>query len=257
MARIRLKVEYDGRGYVGWQTQPNGPSIQAALEKALATLLGQPISVSASGRTDAGVHAKGQIVCFDSPKDLPLKAYFLGLNRLLPEDIAVVSADEVDGGFDPRRHALGKRYRYHIYNRRSRAPLHRAFSWLYFYPLNVDLMHASAQVLLGRHDFSAFRAADCEAKHAVREIFKLEVKGQTGGEITVTVEGTAFLKNMVRNVVGSLVEVGRGKQKSAWLGQVLASRDRTFAGPTAPAHGLVLEEVFYGSGLAPTSSLDD
>ena len=247
MARIRLRVEYDGTRYVGWQRQPNGPSIQQTLEDALTSLCGEKLSCEASGRTDAGVHAEGQVVCFTTEKNLPLKAWYLGLNRLLPDDIAVVQADEVALEFDPRRDSRGKRYRYQVLNRKSRSPLHRQYYWEVFYPLNSEAMREAAQHLLGQHDFSAFRAADCEAAHAVRELFKLDVEEKGRGEVIFTVEGTAFLKHMVRNMVGSLVEVGRGKQPPHWLKEVLLSKDRKNAGPTAPAHGLALVEVFYSN----------
>jgi tRNA pseudouridine38-40 synthase len=251
MARIRLRVEYDGTDYVGWQRQPNGKSIQETLEKALEALCQVPLSVEAAGRTDAGVHARGQVVCFDAPRPLPLKAWHLGLNRLLPEDIAVVEADEVPETFDPRRHSRGKRYRYQLLNRKSRSPLHRRFFWEQFFPLNVPAMREGAVFLLGRHDFSSFRASDCEAAHAVRELFHLDIEEKGDGEICFTVEGTAFLKHMVRNLVGTLVEVGRGKQAPIWVKQVLVAKDRTQAGPTAPAHGLTLMEVFYDVAKVP------
>lgn len=257
MPRIRLKVEYDGTRYVGWQKQPNGPSIQAAIEKAVSTLLKAPVAVSASGRTDAGVHAEGQRVCFDAPSELPLKAYVRGLNRLLPDDIAVVGADEVEAAFDPRRWSWGKRYRYRVDNRPTRSALRRQTHWLYFFPLDVEKMRTASKCLVGRHDFSSFRASDCEAKHAIREVFQIDIQGQAGDEITFTVEGSAFLKHMVRNLVGSLVEVGRGKRSSEWLKEVLEAQNRTLAGPTAPAQGLTLVDVFYKDRPPPRPTEDD
>jgi tRNA pseudouridine38-40 synthase len=247
MPRLKLILEYDGTAYVGWQVQPNGPSIQGALQRALGELLGHEVEVNAAGRTDSGVHATGQVVAFDTDRRFPIKAYQMGLNGLLPSDIAVVSAEEVAADFDPRRQSHGKRYRYLISNRRHRSPLWRRTHWELFQPLDAEAMRAAAPALLGRHDFSAFRAADCQAAHAQREVRRLEVEGERGGELAITVEGTAFLKYMVRNFVGSLVEVGKGKQPPEWLGQVLAGRDRNQAGPTAPPHGLTLVEVFYGA----------
>ncbi len=255
MARFKLVLEYDGTNYVGWQIQPNGPSVQGRLQRALFDLTGQSISVEAAGRTDSGVHARGQVVAFDSPVNLPLKAYRMGLNGLLPEDIAVVSAEEVEPAFDPRRWSQGKRYQYRVSNRRTRSPLLRLTHWEIFLPLQFEAMAEAAKHLLGEHDFSAFRAADCQAAHATRKIHKVDLSGEVGGEIVVTVEGTAFLKHMVRNIVGSLVDIGRGKHPASWLGEVLAGKDRTKAGPTAPAHGLCLDEVFYGSG--PRENDDD
>jgi tRNA pseudouridine38-40 synthase len=248
MPRVKLTLEYDGSAYVGWQVQPNGRSIQASLEDALQTLLGERVQVSAAGRTDAGVHALGQVASFQTTRTLPMKAYLMGLGGILPEDISVVAASEVRDDFDPRRWSLGKHYRYLISNRPVRSPLLRHTHWQIFQPLNVDAMREAAKHLLGRHDFSAFRAADCAAHHALRELRSLEVPGDSGGVIRFDVRGNAFLKHMVRNLVGTLVEVGRGKRPPDWVREVLSSRDRTLAGPTAPAHGLAMVEVFYGEG---------
>jgi tRNA pseudouridine38-40 synthase len=256
MPRVKLILEYDGTRYVGWQVQPNGRSIQAELKEALGKLLGAPVEVAAAGRTDSGVHATGQVVCFDTGRALPLKAYWMGLNSLLPEDIAVVRAEEVAADFDPRRWSRGKRYRYRVSNRPSRSPLRRHTHWEVYAPLQVEAMARAARHLLGRHDFSSFRASDCQAAHAVREVRRLDVEGAAGDALSFVVEGTAFLKHMVRNLVGTLVEVGKGRKSEAWVAEVLASRDRTKAGPTAPAHGLVLEEVFYAAGPPPRTPGD-
>lgn len=255
MPRVKLVLEYDGSNYVGWQIQQNGPSVQGRVQRALQELLEVPVAIWAAGRTDAGVHATGQVVAFDSPKQLPSKAYWMGLNGLLPDDIAVITAEEVDPAFDPRRWARGKRYRYRLSNRRSRSPMRRNSHWEIFQPLNLAAMQESVLPLIGKHDFSGFRAADCQAAHAVREITKLELAGNVGDEITFVVEGTAFLKHMVRNIMGSVVEVGRGKQPASFLGTVLAGKDRTRAGQTAPPQGLTLEAVFYGNG--PREDPDD
>lgn len=245
MPRIKLTLEYDGTDYVGWQAQDNGPSVQAVLERSLGELLGAPTPTQAAARTDAGVHARGQVVCFDAGLTLPLKAYWRGLSGLLPPDIAVVDAQEVAPGFDPRRQSAGKRYRYLISNRRSRSPLRRRTHWEVFAPLDASAMRAALGPLLGRHDFSAFRAADCQARHPVRELRRLSLGDLGDGVLCLDVEGTAFLKHMVRNIVGTLVEVGKGRQGPGWVGEVLASQDRTRAGPTAPAQGLTLLEVLY------------
>jgi tRNA pseudouridine38-40 synthase len=270
MPRMRLTLEYDGTDFVGWQRQPNGRSVQEVLEKALAELLGGPVSTAAAGRTDAGVHAMGQVVAFDAPRALPAKAYVRGLSSLLPPDVAVVAADEVPEGFDPRRWATGKRYRYLVSRRASRSPLQRRTHWEIFTPLDVAAMRAAAPALLGTHDFSSFRAADCEAPHPRRTLRELSLHEEgaepdrggalrastsvplgRGEVLRIEVEGTAFLKHMVRNIVGSLVEVGRGKRPQAWVAEVLAAKDRTLAGPTAPAHGLTLVSVSYGEGPRP------
>jgi tRNA pseudouridine38-40 synthase len=169
-----------------------------------------------------------------------------------------VAAEEVPDAFDPRHWSLGKRYRYQISNRPVRSPLKRRTYWEIFRPLDVPKMAQAAGHLVGRHDFSAFRASDCEASHAVREVTRLEVAGRTGEDVTLTVEGTAFVKHMVRNMVGTLVEVGRGRQPPESIREVLESRDRTRAGPTAPAHGLTLVEVLYGEGpRVPAAPGDD
>ncbi|MET0402351.1 MAG: tRNA pseudouridine(38-40) synthase TruA [Cystobacter sp.] len=253
MPRLKLTIEYDGTRYVGWQLQPNGVSIQGQLLDAVERLLGERVPVEAAGRTDAGVHATGQVVCLTTERVLPLKAYWMGLNGLLPEDIAVVRAEEVPADFDPRRWSRGKRYRYRVSNAPSRSPLRRATHWEVFAPLDVDAMRRGAVHLLGRHDYSAFRAADCQAAHAVREVRRVDVEGQSRGTVSITVEGTAFLKHMVRNLAGTLVEVGKGRRPPEWVAEVLAARERKRAGPTAPAQGLVLEEVFYGEGPPPRS----
>lgn len=254
MPRLKLTLEYEGTRYVGWQVQPNGRSLQAVMEEALSRLLSEPVSVRSAGRTDSGVHATGQVICFDTERVLPMKAYVMGLNGLLPHDVAVVDAVEAPEGFDPRRWSRGKRYRYRLNNRRTRSPLHRTTHWEVFAPLDVEAMRRAAAHLVGRHDFSAFRAADCQAKHAVREVRSVTVEGAAGGAISIVVEGTAFLKHMVRNLVGTLVEVGKGKRPEAWVGEVLASRNRKLAGQTAPPQGLVLEEVFYAEGPPPRTA---
>lgn len=250
MPRLKLTIEYDGTDYVGWQVQPNGRSIQSELERALAGLLKEPVRVMGAGRTDAGVHAEGQVASFRTDKALPLKAYVLGLASLLPEDIGVVHAEEVDDAFDPRRWSMGKRYRYQIWNGPVRSPLRRRTHWQLFGPLDVESMVKAASHLVGRHDFSAFRASDCAAKHAVREITAIDVR-MSEGDLSIAVDGTAFLKHMVRNLVGTLVEVGKGKEAPEWVRAVLESKDRNEAGQTAPAHGLTLAHVKYSDPLGP------
>jgi tRNA pseudouridine38-40 synthase len=248
---VKLVLAYDGTRYVGWQVQPNGPSVQAEVERALSTLHGGPRRATAAGRTDAGVHATGQVVSFPEDRPLPLRAYVLGMNALLPEDVAVREATVEPDGFDARRSARGKRYRYRIENGATRDPLTRWISWQLFRALEVAAMREAAAPLRGRHDFAAFQAADCEAHHAVRDVARLEVTGDPGGRIDVVVEATAFVKHMVRNLVGTLVEVGLGKRAPDSIPELLASRDRRRAGPTAPPQGLCLEAVFYGEGGGP------
>ena len=245
MPVVKLTLAYDGTAYSGWQVQPNGPSIQAEVEKALSALHKAPRRVTAAGRTDAGVHARAQVCSFAEAAPLPLTAYVKGMNALLPPDVAVSAASLEPDGFDARRSARGKRYRYRIESRETRFPLTRTQAWQLFRPLDAGAMREAAAQLTGRHDFAAFQASDCESAHAVRDLRRLDVLGEGRGEIEVVAEATAFVKHMVRNLVGTLVEVGLGKHPPAWAGEVLAGKDRTRAGPTAPPHGLCLDEVFY------------
>ena len=246
MAVVKLTLEYDGTRYVGWQVQPNGPSIQAEVERALGALHGAPRRVTGAGRTDAGVHALGQVATFREGSPLPLRAYVNGMNALLPADIAVRAAALEPDSFDARRSARGKRYRYRIVNGPTRAPLSRLQSWQIFRPLDLAAMRHAAAPLAGVHDFAAFQAAGCDARHAVREVHRLDVLALAEGEIAIVIEATAFVRHMVRNIAGTLVEVGLGRRSAASVAETLASRDRTRAGRTAPPQGLVLEEVFYG-----------
>ncbi len=245
MPVVKLVLAYDGTRYVGWQVQPNGPSIQSEVERALEVLHKGPCRVTAAGRTDAGVHATGQVVSFPEGRPLPIPAYVKGMNAILPEDVAVQSASIEADGFDARRSARGKRYRYVIENLPTREPLSRHRAWQLFGGLEVAAMAEAARHLVGRHDFASFQAADCDAHHAVREVRRLDVHGGAGGRIEVVIEATAFVKHMVRNVVGTLVEVGRGKRGADSIPALLSAADRRAAGPTAPPQGLYLEEVFY------------
>ena len=246
MPVVKLVLEYDGTRHVGWQDQPNGPSIQAEVERALETLHRAPRRVVAAGRTDAGVHARGQVASFFERDPLPIDAYVKGMNALLPPEVAVRAASLEPDGFDARRSASGKRYRYAIENGPTRAPLSRLAAWQLFRPLDAGAMRAAAAHLVGRHDFASFQASDCECAHAVRDLRRCDVLGEGVGRIEVVVEATAFVKHMVRNVVGTLVEVGHGRRAPASIPALLAARDRRLAGATAPARGLCLEEVFYG-----------
>jgi tRNA pseudouridine38-40 synthase len=246
---VKLVLQYDGTRYVGWQVQPNGRSVQQELEKGIERLCGEQIRVTGAGRTDAGVHARGQVASLRTARELPLKAWTAGLNALLPDDLACVRAEVAPDGFDARRWARGKRYAYAILQTAVRSPLRGAQAWEIRRPLDVEAMRRAAPALVGTHDFSALRAADCPARSTVREIRRLEIE-QSGARIVLTVEATAFLKHMVRNIVGTLVEVGHGRRSPDSLTALLEGRDRTRAGPTAPPQGLVLEEVFYRPGNA-------
>lgn len=243
--RIRLVVEYEGTDFAGWQRQPNAPTVQAALEEAVRRMTGEAVTVSGAGRTDAGVHALGQVASFQTGNARITADRFLrGLNALLPPSIGVMAADEVPLDFDPRRHARGKLYRYRIWNAVARSPHERRTSWHVRAPLDAARMAEAAPALVGEHDFAAFRAADCERETTVRRVTRLEVR-RDGPLIVVEIEATAFLKNMVRVIVGSLYEVGRGAEPVEWLARVRDGLDRTQAGPTAPPEGLFLVRVDY------------
>ncbi|MHB1846712.1 MAG: tRNA pseudouridine(38-40) synthase TruA [Deltaproteobacteria bacterium] len=249
---VRLTVAYDGTAFAGWQLQPRQRTVQGVLEAALQRLVGEPVRATAAGRTDAGVHAEGQVVSHPLPhgRALPAKAFVQGLNGFLPEDLAVREAAFVPGGFDARRSARGKRYRYLVWNRPTRCPLRRTTHWQLFQRLDSAAMQRAARAFEGEHDFSAFRAADCPAKTTVRRLDLVRIAPREASELEIEVRGTAFLKHMVRNIVGTLVEIGRGKRPEDDVPRLLRGRDRRRAGPTAPAHGLCLMEVYY-PGSAP------
>ena len=244
MRTIKLIIEYDGGNYAGWQVQPNGLSIQEVMETAIKTLTGETVRLRSSGRTDAGVHARGMAAVFETARDIPLRAFSDGLNSLLPTDIAVREASEAPCGFDPRRDARGKLYRYTILNAPRRSPLARHGAWHLRDRLDLDAMRSAAAFFVGEHDFAAFRTAGCAARTTVRRIHSVTVV-KDGDVITIDVRGTGFLKNMVRIMVGTLVNVGRGKSEPALVSRLLAEPGSVAAGATAPPHGLCLEEVYY------------
>lgn len=245
MPTIRLTIEYDGSAYAGWQIQPNGLAVQQVIEDALQQLLGEQIQLRSSGRTDAGVHALGMVAAFTTSRQLPLQAFVDGTNRFLPADIAVQSALEVSPDFKPIGDALSKHYRYTICTAQVRSPLRRFYMWHIREPLDLAAMRQAAAHFVGRHDFGGFRASNCAAKTTVRRLDRAEVS-QEGTLIHIDVVGEGFLKNMVRVMAGTLVDVGRGRftpQHVAWL---LQNPDRKKAGVTAPACGLCLIKVTYG-----------
>lgn len=245
MPTWKLTLEYDGAAFSGWQRQPDAVSAQQTLEEALAALhKGEDVKCIASGRTDAGVHARGQVVSIAPRMSLPASAYLRGLNALLPSTLGVVQAELAPEGFDARRWAHGKRYVYRVLNANVPSPLRCGFTWLRYGPLDLEAMVSAAERLVGTHDFSAFRASDCQAKTTVRQLSRLDID-RRGDELVFTFEATAFLKHMVRNLVGTLIEIGTGKRAPETMAALLASKDRTKAGRTAPAQGLCLEEVFY------------
>lgn len=243
--QIRLLVEYDGTSLCGWQRQANGPTVQGHLEQALARLLSHEAPVVGASRTDAGVHARGQVASFRTVREIPLHGIRRGLNSLLPPQIAVRDAAEVPDDFHPRFSATGKHYRYTILVRPDRSPRWRDRAWHLPGALSIEAMAAAAAPLCGEHDFSAFRAAGCTAATTVRRVEAIELSTQDPELLVIDVRGNAFLRNMVRILVGTLSEVGAGRRSPAQVVEILASRDRTRAGITAPAHGLELMEVRY------------
>ena len=242
--RIAVGLEYDGARHAGWQLQPGLPTIQREVQRALARVADHAVSVICAGRTDAGVHATGQVAHFDTSADRPMRGWVLGANSHLPVDIALNWAVVVEAGFDARRSARGRTYRYCILQRATRPALLRdRVCWLRE-PLDVAAMDAAAQCLAGEHDFSAFRAAECQAATAMRHIDAISVTGD-GPLVTIEVTANAFLHHMVRNIAGTLIEVGNSARAPASVAETLASRDRRRAGVTAPAGGLYLCAVRY------------
>lgn len=246
MQRWKLTIEYDGRPFVGWQRQDNGPSVQQALEAAAEKLTGgAPVRAHASGRTDAGVHAKGQVAHIDLERPMTADKLHDALNHhLRPLPIAVVRAEAVGEDFHARLSSLGRSYEYRIVNRRAPLALESGRAWHVQRPLDVEAMNAGAAFLLGHHDFTSFRAALCQAKSPVKTLDRLEVVRQ-GDEIVVFAAARSFLHHQVRNMVGTLEMVGAGKWPPERVGRALAARDRAAAGPTAPPDGLYFMESRY------------
>lgn len=241
---IKLTIEYDGTNYHGWQIQPNGETIQAALEQAISTFLGASTRLIGSGRTDAGVHAVGQVANFFCANEPDLRRLQRGLNALTPEDIVIRNVEVVPDFFDARRDGRSRVYQYRIWNAPWPSPFHLRYAWHLHDPLDLCAMRQAIRCLEGEHDFSSFQGAGCDAAHAVRKVYhnSLELDGKL---IVYTIEATAFLRHMVRNMIGTLVEVGRQQRAPQSFSELLEARDRIQAGPTAPAHGLFLVEVKY------------
>lgn len=245
--QLRLTVEYEGTRFSGWQLQPDGATVQGELERALATALREPVRVRGAGRTDAGVHAAGQVATAPISGPPPdLGRLRRSLNALLPDDVAVRDVAFVDDAFDPRRHARSRVYEYRILNAPAPSPFWRRWAWHVLAPLDVAAMDVAAQRLLGEHDFAAFRGADAKEtpRTSVRRVLESRVR-PAPPLLVYRVEATAFLKHMVRNIVGTLVEIGGGERPPDAMTELLAGRDRTRAGATAPPHGLTLIEVRY------------
>jgi tRNA pseudouridine38-40 synthase len=251
MPHFKIILAYDGTEYVGWQRQANGVSIQALIEDALRALDERDVRLTAAGRTDAGVHALGQVAAFTIHRVLTADAIVRALNARLPGAIRVLSAEEAPPTFHPRFGARRKTYRYRIWNGEVISPFERLYAWHLAGALDVGAMQAAAQLLVGRHDFAAFQAAGSDVQTTEREVTQSAIADRaTGDLVTYEITGTGFLRHMVRIIVGTLVEIGRGRQPIDWIGVLLASRDRTTAGPTAPPEGLFLASVEYDDALA-------
>ncbi len=246
--RLAVGIEYDGSAYQGWQRQAIGTGIQEALEAAIGAVAGHALSVQGAGRTDAGVHASGQVAHFDSDSRRSLRSWLLGANSNLPPDINLTWVHAVPQDFHARFSATRRHYRYVILNRFTRSALSRQRAWWVHPVLDDSRMHSAAQQLVGEHDFSAFRAAGCQAKSPVRQVHRLAVQ-RDGDFVTIDIVANAFLQRMVRNVAGTLVAVGLGDQSLDWPAEILARRDRAQAGAAAPPQGLTLIQVSYPTGF--------
>ena len=244
MKRVKLTVAYDGTAYCGWQVQPNGPTIQEELNKALSALLKEEIYVMGASRTDAGVHAKGNVAVFDTEARMPAEKISYALNTYLPEDIRIQESREVPADFHPRFQETRKTYEYSICNRRFPDPCKRLYSHFYYYDLNVDKMQKAADYLVGEHDFTSFCTMKPEVTNCVRTIEELTVTRQ-GDMITLRITGNGFLYNMVRIITGTLIRVGGGMLEPEQIPEILAAKDRSAAAETAPARGLTLVEIRY------------
>jgi tRNA pseudouridine38-40 synthase len=250
LPRIAVALEYDGAPFAGWQTQQAGvSSVQHTAEAAFSRIAAEPVSLICAGRTDAGVHALGQVAHFDTQAIRAERSWILGANSNLPDSISVRWARAVPGHFHARYSAEARTYRYLILNRLGRSALAAQRAALIYRPLDVERMRAAAAMLLGEHDFSAFRAAECQARSPIRRLSALEVT-RCGDQVIIDTTANAFLQHMVRNLVGLLLDIGVGKAPPEWAAEVLAGRDRTRSAPTAPAAGLYFWKVTYPRAFA-------
>ena len=245
MRNIKLLIEYDGTNYQGWQVQPKGRTIQGVLEEKIGLLTGEPVQLFGSGRTDSGVHALGQVAHFKTQNRMDIHTIQRALNSLLPHDIVIQKVEEVDEGFHARKHSKSKVYEYRILNRNLRSAFHRGYVWYIPQKLNLAEMKKATQSLIGEHDFSSFRSVGTPTRTAVRRVIRAEWKRGRDGLIRFEIEANGFLKQMVRAIIGTLVEIGKGRMKATEIRKILNSKDRKKAGPTAPAQGLFLKEVKY------------
>ncbi|MFC1548970.1 tRNA pseudouridine(38-40) synthase TruA [Candidatus Omnitrophota bacterium] len=244
MRNIKLTITYDGTDYRGWQVQKNGQTVQEEMERAVKKVFGKRHRIYGASRTDAGVHAEQQVANFKVSSNIPIKSVQPALNAALPENIVVTGAEEVPVDFNSRFDAKSKLYRYRIINKKHRDPFAEKYSWRVSYQLDVPLMKKEAACLIGKHDFKSFQASDKRERASVRRILSVDIK-KNKEDITIDIKGDGFLYNMVRNIVGTLVDIGRGYLPPGSMKTVLKNKDRTKAGPTAPAKGLYLINVNY------------
>jgi tRNA pseudouridine38-40 synthase len=245
MRTIKLTIEYDGTNYLGWQVQPKGPTLQRVLEETLRKITGEEVRLIGSGRTDAGVHARGQVAHFKTHSKINLHSMARALNSLLPPDIVIRRVREVDENFHARKSCKSKIYEYRILNRNLRSAFYYKYAWHVPQKLNLKEMKEATRYLVGEHDFSSFRSVGTPTQTAIRKVIRAEWKKGRDGLLCFEIEANGFLKQMVRTMVGTLVEVGRGRLGPEEFQGILQSKDRRKAGPTAPAHGLFLKEVKY------------
>lgn len=255
MRTLKLLIEYDGTNYLGWQVQAKGPTLQGMIEEKLKHLTGENVHLIGSGRTDAGAHAMGQVAHFRTRSRMDLLSIQRALNSLLPPDIAIKEVEEAEEDFHARKQAKSKIYEYRILNRPLRSVFHRWYAWHIPQTLDWEEIRKATQKLIGEHDFSSFRSTGTPTKTAVRTVSRAEWKRGKDGLMQFEIEASGFLKQMVRAIVGTLVEVGRGKIDADEFQRILESKDRKKAGPTAPAHGLFLKEVKYESSLDYPNSI--
>ena len=246
MRRILIRAAYDGTDFHGWQFQPGVRTVEGELNRAIKELTGEETQVIGASRTDAGVHALGNVAVFDTESAIPADRFGIALNTKLPEDVKVVASEEVPEDFHPRRVSVKKTYEYRIYNSDIPNPLKRREFWTVPYKLDLDKMRAAASYLVGTHDFATFCSVHTQAESTVRTIFSIEIIGsKEDDEIKIVVTGNGFLYNMIRIIAGTLVEVGRGSHESEWVDEILKGTDRTLGGPTAPPQGLILREIVF------------
>lgn len=249
--RIKLTVAYDGTAYAGWQVQPNGTTVQSVMEGALGRILQEPVRLRAAGRTDAGVHAREQTVDFSDSGRRDLETIVRGGNALLPADIRILSATEVPLAFDARRHAAEKEYRYFLYLSPVPSPFFARYAWHLPAALDLAALERGLAPLVGEHDFTSFRGQGCTAKSPVRTIVRAGVRRYEAPDlVSIDLSGSGFLRHMVRNIVGTVVDAGKGKHPAERVGEILRARDRSDAGINAPPHGLFLWRVTYGGRYA-------